>query len=51
MDGARGYYIQWNKVGRKWQVLNDFTHLWSVPTKQDRRSKTAVAIIDAESDW
>ena len=32
MDGARGYYVQWNKPGRETQVPNDFTHMWSIRT-------------------
>ena len=34
MDGTRGYYAQWNKLGGERQVPNDLTHLWSIRTKK-----------------
>ena len=41
MDRARGYYAQWNKPGGERQVPNDFTHMWSIRTKENWRNKTA----------
>ena len=35
MDGARGYYAQRNKPGGERQVPNDFTHMWSIRTKEN----------------
>ena len=35
MDGPRGYYAQLNKPGGERQVPNDFTHMWSIRTKEN----------------
>ena len=33
MDGAGGYYAQWNKPGRERQVPNYFPYLWNITMK------------------
>ena len=34
-DGARMYYVKWNKSGRLRQIPYDFTHMWSLRKKTD----------------
>ena len=34
MDGAGEYYARWNKPSGEKQIPNDFTHLWSIRTKE-----------------
>ena len=46
MDGARGYYIQGNKPGGERQVSNDFTHLWSIRTKQKLKKQNNTRITE-----
>ena len=47
MDRPRGYYAQWNKPHREGQIPYDFTYLWSIKTKQNKK-QNSVRFIDTE---
>ena len=49
MDGARGYYAQWNQPGRERQVPNDFPHLWNITAKQNWRDKTVARLTGSKN--
>ena len=35
MDGARGYYAEWNKSIRERQILHALTHMWNLRSKTE----------------
>ena len=49
MDGARGYYAQWNKPSGERQIPNDFTHLWSIRTKEKLKEQNSSRITEPKN--
>ena len=47
MDGAWGYYAQWNKSDRERQIPHDFTYMWNLKNKT--RKQTKPRLIDTEN--
>ena len=49
MGGVRGYYAQGNKPGGERQGPNNFTHLWSVRTKQKLKEQNSSRLIEPKN--
>ena len=49
MDGARGHYAQRNKPGGERYVSNDFTHLWSIRTKEKLKEQNSSRITEPKN--
>ena len=37
VDGAREYYMEWNKPERERQILYDFTEMWNLANKTTKQ--------------
>ena len=46
MDGAGGYYAQWNNPSGEREIPNDFTHLWSIRTKEKLKEQNSSGITE-----
>ena len=49
MDGPGGYYAQWNKPSREREIPNDFTHLWSIRTKEKLKEQNSSKITEPKN--
>ena len=48
MDGAGGYYAQRNKPSGR-EIPNDFTHLWSIRTKEKLKEQNSSRITELKN--
>ena len=38
MNGPRGYYAKWNKLGGERQIPYDFTYMWNLKKKTNEQT-------------